>query len=532
MAMEVVTIDRLPNAGALNDTDVFPINQGADTKKTRLNNIKEFIKEDVINSLADISGKADKVAGAVEGNLAGFDASGNLTDSGSKADDFIPASTKGAAGGVATLNVAGTVPLSQLPAGFGSGGGGGSGKKYATVVIGNADAGHTLDTVDYLCTGVDDHLIINSAIDDLPAEGGKVVLLEGTYKLGDKVHITKDNVTLRGMGYSTKLQLCADVQGPSSNTSIIHFDKCKYCIVTSMSVVMLEGIQVRFGVYVDTPGIYGTGRTSCTVENCFIYGQSGVYLTGGGSKVIDCIVEPTTGHGIIVEGNASVIANNEVVYTPGNNKESIVVLNTFYARSNIIIGNICQNGIADYTNQQLNTITDNQGSDIDTENKVQILDSPLEMGVTPLETGKLAFYYGTFLDPITKEYKNGQLCIGIDNKAMPVASAAALTIRNVHVIGQGTNGGVVGQRYTIYVASSNVIIVRYDQIYHISENDLFIFSDTAIWPPNIVNTLPSNYYKSIVAGSWELIQSGVAPQDSGANCQIRRWSNAILKRVS
>ena len=37
----------------------------------------------------DISGKADKVTGATSGNFAGLDAEGNLTDSGSKASDFL-----------------------------------------------------------------------------------------------------------------------------------------------------------------------------------------------------------------------------------------------------------------------------------------------------------------------------------------------------------------------------------------------------------------------------------------------------------
>ena len=39
----------------------------------------------------DISGKADKVADATEGNFAGLDAKGNLTDSGKKASDFVSA---------------------------------------------------------------------------------------------------------------------------------------------------------------------------------------------------------------------------------------------------------------------------------------------------------------------------------------------------------------------------------------------------------------------------------------------------------
>lgn len=43
----------------------------------------------VITSHQDISGKADKVSSATNGNLAGLNASGNLTDSGKSASDFM-----------------------------------------------------------------------------------------------------------------------------------------------------------------------------------------------------------------------------------------------------------------------------------------------------------------------------------------------------------------------------------------------------------------------------------------------------------
>lgn len=41
------------------------------------------------SDIPDITGKADKVASAVSGNFAGLDGNGNLTDSGSKASDFL-----------------------------------------------------------------------------------------------------------------------------------------------------------------------------------------------------------------------------------------------------------------------------------------------------------------------------------------------------------------------------------------------------------------------------------------------------------
>lgn len=44
---------------------------------------------DFLTSHQDISGKADKVASATNGNFAGLDSNGNLTDSGKKASDFL-----------------------------------------------------------------------------------------------------------------------------------------------------------------------------------------------------------------------------------------------------------------------------------------------------------------------------------------------------------------------------------------------------------------------------------------------------------
>lgn len=46
----------------------------------------------VVPSIPDVSGKADKVSGATNGDFAGLDANGNLTDSGKKASDFATAS--------------------------------------------------------------------------------------------------------------------------------------------------------------------------------------------------------------------------------------------------------------------------------------------------------------------------------------------------------------------------------------------------------------------------------------------------------
>ena len=66
-------------------------------------------------SATELSKKADKVSNATSGDFAGLDSNGNLTDSGSKASDFIASSLKGSNNGVAELDASGRVPSSQLP---------------------------------------------------------------------------------------------------------------------------------------------------------------------------------------------------------------------------------------------------------------------------------------------------------------------------------------------------------------------------------------------------------------------------------
>lgn len=64
--------------------------EGANADKTTIQ-LKTGTSATVLTAHQDISGKADKVASATNGNFAGLDSNGNLTDSGSKASDFATA---------------------------------------------------------------------------------------------------------------------------------------------------------------------------------------------------------------------------------------------------------------------------------------------------------------------------------------------------------------------------------------------------------------------------------------------------------
>ena len=61
--------------------------EGANADKTTIQ-LKTGTSATVLTTHQDISGKADKVSSATDGNFAGLDSNGNLVDSGSKASDF------------------------------------------------------------------------------------------------------------------------------------------------------------------------------------------------------------------------------------------------------------------------------------------------------------------------------------------------------------------------------------------------------------------------------------------------------------
>jgi len=69
------------------DLSGYALKRGADADKTTIQ-LKSGLSKQVLIAHQDITGKADKVDGAVAGNFAGLDANGNLVDSGSKASDF------------------------------------------------------------------------------------------------------------------------------------------------------------------------------------------------------------------------------------------------------------------------------------------------------------------------------------------------------------------------------------------------------------------------------------------------------------
>ena len=79
------------------------------TKSATSGLVKNDGSIDTTTYISDISGKADKVTSATNGNFAGLDANGNLTDSGKKSSDFATSTQGGKADtAVQTIKIGGT----------------------------------------------------------------------------------------------------------------------------------------------------------------------------------------------------------------------------------------------------------------------------------------------------------------------------------------------------------------------------------------------------------------------------------------
>jgi hypothetical protein len=94
-------------------------------------------------------------------------------------------------------------------------------KRAATLIVAASDS-EDQDRADYVCDGTADAVQVQQAHDDLPAAGGRILLLEGNYEFhtaagGAYVTITKDNVWIQGQGNGTNIKwTCNAVTTPTA----------------------------------------------------------------------------------------------------------------------------------------------------------------------------------------------------------------------------------------------------------------------------------------------------------------------------
>jgi len=237
---------------------------------------------------------------------------------------------------------------------------GGRPKVPATLIVAASDSKDT-SRADYVCDGTNDEEEINQAISDLPASGGRVVLLEGTYNLGNSITINKSNVTLEGQGASTVIKFkdgintsSLDAISAGSNVHIRNLsldgNKDNAGITNSTGIRISTGSIVEncrisnftyAGIYVEDGSTLVYGNHISSIDTYGIYVKT---LTLSGSNIISNRIEGAD-YGISVGQSLHVIVTNNFISGSAGNTYGIYVNGSFTinAIKTLVSNNIINN---------------------------------------------------------------------------------------------------------------------------------------------------------------------------------------------
>lgn len=120
---------------------------------------------------------------------------------------------------------------------------------------------------DYLANGTEDQVVINNAIDALPATGGLIKLMDGTFNITGDITIATDNTSLVGSGFGTLITtttVSINIIDAGTNDNVI------------ISNLRIDGKNAASTVPIDIRG------THCIITNNYIYraGSRGILLYG------------------------------------------------------------------------------------------------------------------------------------------------------------------------------------------------------------------------------------------------------------
>ena len=219
-------------------------------------------------------------------------------------------------------------------------------RKYASVVVGTTQSGHTLADCDYLCDGTADQVKINTAIAALPADGGEIIILDGTYNITAKINLNKSNVTISGDGNSTILKRMYD---SGSSEGVITLTSANYCKIKDLQI---DGNKATYDSS-NNIGIRLTSGSNNTVtgNTCNNNTSYGIFLTSSSNNntVTGNTCNNNT-YGIILTSSS----NNTVTGNACNNNTSYGIFLTS-SSTNTVTGNTCIRGTGlpdDYTSGQ------------------------------------------------------------------------------------------------------------------------------------------------------------------------------------
>ncbi len=248
----------------------------------------------------------------------------------------------------ATESEYGHVRLSDLP----------KGKRVARFVIGTSTAGWTAADCDYLCDGTNDQEEIIQALNALPATGGEVVILDGTYNITASIDVPKNNVSIRGSGNATTLKRMYNSTNADSGSTakgLITLNEKSGCKIQGLQI---DGNKATYSASYNH-GIYLTSSSNNTVtgNTCNNNTNSSISLTSSSNNTVTGnTCNNNTNYGIYLTSSS----NNTVTgNTCNNNTNSSISLTS--SSNNTVTGNTCNNNTYGIylTSSSNNTVTGN-----------------------------------------------------------------------------------------------------------------------------------------------------------------------------
>jgi len=314
-------------------------------------------------------------------------------------------------------------------------------KRTATIIIA-ANNSKNKEGADYICDGINDEVEISNAIGNL-TNGGKIVLLEGTFNIMATIYLNRNNLTLTGMGASTILSV-SDLPSISrtiwiianntevSNLKIDNQGNNDYAIGT-MSVLQTKIqdnilLNNRIGIIFEGDSaetvikgnVIDTCSSSCLditrgataneaqiKDNIILNSAYGGILLGsnlGKDLIISGNIIKFTDIGIDFAGNSSSIFGNKIL---GSITNSIRLAST--SGKNVVFGNLLDNailneGVENTIFGNIGTITDSgTGTVLSTASEEGTLQSGTEQNVTLSPSGVDTVKHSTIMSYFEKE---------------------------------------------------------------------------------------------------------------------------------
>ncbi len=162
---------------------------------------------------------------------------------------------------------------------------------------------------DYQCDGTADEVEINAALASLPAAGGKVILMEGTFTLADSIVIPASYITLEGQGWGSFI----DGDGLATTEHGIVISGFSYVHIKNLRIQTEDGGgKVCHCIFIED------GANEFVIDRVCIFesDSNGIHIEGTAINkgwIQDCYIEGADDNGIFEDMDAGNLTQNLII---------------------------------------------------------------------------------------------------------------------------------------------------------------------------------------------------------------------------